>query len=83
MLCMWVAGGNITLHYIICNLADAFVQSDLQLIRLSRRHMPWSNVGVKGLAQRPNSCADLIMAAPGIEPPILRERYCVAQGGGT
>ena len=27
---------------------------------------------MKGLAQGPNSCADLIMAAPGIEPPTLR-----------
>ena len=27
---------------------------------------------VKGLAQGPNSCADLIVAAPGIEPPTLR-----------
>ena len=43
---------------IICHLADAFIQSDLQLIRLSRRHN--------------SSCADLIVAAPGIEPPTLR-----------
>ena len=48
-----------------CNLADAFIQSDLQLIRLSRRHM--EQYGVKGLAQEPNSCADLILATPGIE----------------
>ena len=54
------------------HLADAFIQSDLQLIRLSRRHTPWSNVGVEGLVQGPNSCADLIVATPGIEPPTLR-----------
>ena len=30
-----------------CHLADAFIQSDLQLIRLSRRHTPWSNVGLR------------------------------------
>ena len=46
--------------YITCNLADAFIQSDLQLIRLGRRHTPWSNVGVKGLAQGANSCADFL-----------------------
>ena len=51
----------LTLH-----LADAFIQSDLQLIRLCRK------CGVKGLAQGPNSCADLIVATPGIEPPTLR-----------
>ena len=39
------------LHYIIitCHLADAFIQSDLQLFRLSRRHTPWSNVGLRAL----------------------------------
>ena len=35
--------------YITCHLADAFIQSDLQLIRLSRRHTPWSNVGLRAL----------------------------------
>ena len=34
---------------ITCHLADAFIQSDLQLIRLSRRHTPWSNVGLRAL----------------------------------
>ena len=61
-----------TLHYITCHLADVFIQSDLQLIRLSRRHTPLEQCGVKGLAQGPNSCADLIVATPGIEPPTLR-----------
>ena len=28
-------------HYIRCHLADAFIQSDLQLIRLNRRHISW------------------------------------------
>ena len=60
------------LHYITCHLADALIQSDLQLLRLSRRHFPLEQCGVKGLAQGPNSCADLIVAAPGIEPPTLR-----------
>ena len=61
-----------TRHYITCHLADAFIQSDLQLIRLSRRHTPLEQCGVKGLAQGPNSCADLIVATTGIEPPTLR-----------
>ena len=47
------------LHYITCHLADAFIQSDLQLIRLSWRHTPWSN-GFKGLAQGPNSLCSII-----------------------
>ena len=59
-----VGGVYITLHYITCHLADAFIQSDLQLIRLSRRHSPLEQCGVKGLAQGPNSCADLIVATP-------------------
>ena len=52
-----------TLHCITCHLDDAFIQSDLQLIRLSRRQC-----GVKGLAQGPNSCGHFIVATPGIEP---------------
>ena len=44
--------------YITCNLADAFIQSDLQLIRVVVREL----YGVKGLAKGPNSCADLIVA---------------------
>ena len=62
----------ITLHYLSCHLADAFIQSDLQLVRLSRRHTPLEQCGVKGLAQGPNSCADLNVATPGIKPPTLR-----------
>ena len=45
----------ITLHYITCHLADAFIQSDLQLIRLSRRHTPWSNVGLRALLKGPTA----------------------------
>ena len=37
----------ITLHYITCNLADTFIQIDLQFIRLSRRHTPWSNMRLR------------------------------------
>ena len=59
-------------HYITCNLADAFIQSELHLIRLSRRHTPWSNEGLKGLAQAPNSCADVFVATPGIKQPTLQ-----------
>ena len=46
---------DITLHYITCHLADAFIQSDLQLIRLSRRHTPWSNVGLRALLKGPTA----------------------------
>ena len=35
-------------QYIICHLADAFIQSDLQLIRLSMRHSHLQQCGVKG-----------------------------------
>ena len=63
---------KLVLFYITCNLADTFIQSDLQLSRLSRRHSPLEQCGVKGLAQGPNNCADLIVAAPGLEPPTLR-----------
>ena len=51
------------------NLADAFMQSDLQLIRLSRGQS-LLDVGLRGLAQGPNSCADIV-ATLGIEPLIL------------
>ena len=55
---------NLANHFIIiiiitCHLADAFIQSPLE------------QCGVKGLAQGPNSCADLIVATPEIEPPTL------------
>ena len=62
-----MAMNQVTLH-----LADAFFQSGLQLIGLSRWHFPLEQCGVKGLAQGSNSCAELIMAIPGIEPPTLR-----------
>ena len=54
-------------HYITCHLADTFIQSNLQLIRLSRIYTPWSNVC---LAQGPNSCADLIVATSVLYIPI-------------
>ena len=43
------------------------------LIRLSMRKvlLMWA-IGVKGLAEGPNSWADLIVATPGIKPPTLR-----------
>ena len=37
------------------HLADAFIQSDLQLITLSRIHAPLEQCGVKGLAQGPTA----------------------------
>ena len=43
-------------HNIACHLADAFIQSDLQLIRLSRRHTPWSNVGLRALLKGQQLC---------------------------
>ena len=64
--------GKCLSRFMTCYLADAFIQSDLQLIRLSRRHTPLVQCGVKGLAQGPNSCADLKVATPGTEPPTLR-----------
>ena len=60
----------ITLHY--SYLADIFIQRDLQLITLSRARSPLEQCGVKGLAQTPNSCADLIVATPGLEPPTFQ-----------
>ena len=48
------------LHYM--SLADAFVQSDLQLIRLSRRYTPWSNVGLRALLK--GSAAVWILLRP-------------------
>ena len=52
-----------TLPYITayCSyLADAFIQIDLQLISLSSGQFPLEQCGVRGLAQGPNSCTDLI-----------------------
>ena len=39
------------------NFAEAFIQSDLQLIRLSREQSSLGKYRVKGLDQGPNSCA--------------------------
>ena len=55
-------------------MTDAFIQSDLQLIRLRRRHSPLEQCGVKGFVQGPNSRADLIAAAPAMEPATLPVR---------
>ena len=46
-----------------CHLADTFIQSDLQLIRLS-------NVGLRALLKGPTAVQT--MATPGIEPLTLR-----------
>ena len=50
---------------IICYLADAFIQRDLQLILTKQG---W-NAGLRAFAQGPNSCADLIVATLRLEPP--------------
>ena len=49
-----------------CHLADAFIQSDLQLIRLSRRHTPWSNVGLWALLKDPTDVQ--ILSSPNHQP---------------
>ena len=41
--------------YITCHLADTFIQSDLQWIRLSRRYTHWSNVGISALFKGPKA----------------------------
>ena len=48
--------------YITCDLADTFIQSDLQLIRLSRRHTPWSNVGLRAMLMS-SSLTTMLQAA--------------------
>ena len=53
-------------------LGDAFIHCDLQLIRLSAGQSSLEQCGVKGLAQGPNGCMDLMVAALGIEPPTSR-----------
>ena len=40
---------GLSVVYITCDLTDPFIQSDLQLIRLSRRHTPRSNEGLRAL----------------------------------
>ena len=57
-------------HYIACHLVDYFIQSNLQLIRLSRRHNPWSNVGLRASLKGPTAVQ--ILSWPGIEPPTLQ-----------
>ena len=44
-------------HLLTLHVAHAFIQSDLQLIRLSRRqrHTPWSNVGLRALLKGPTA----------------------------
>ena len=68
-------------HIIACHLADAFIQSNLQLsfypkrlaVDLTKQETyPLEQYGVKGLAHGPNSCVDLIVASPGIKPPTLQ-----------
>ena len=57
-----------TLHYITCHLADAFIQSDLQWIRLSRRHTPWSNVGLRASLKGPTAVQILSWPHQGSNP---------------
>ena len=51
LLCIWFLPKGY--HYISCNLADTY--SDLQLIRLSRRHTLWSYVGLRALLKGPTA----------------------------
>ena len=60
----------------MCYLADAFIQSDLQLIRLSRGLSPLEQCGVEGLAEVPNSCTHLIVATHELETPINYLHHC-------
>ena len=64
-----LCGGH-SIIIIMCYFADAFIKSksNLQLIRLSRGK--WSNMGF--FSQGPNSCVDLIITTPGLEPPTFR-----------
>ncbi|KAJ8248666.1 hypothetical protein COCON_G00233760 [Conger conger] len=66
----WIHHYYITLHY--RHLADTLIQSGIQLIRLSRRQSSPEQCWVKGLAQRPNGCVDLIVATLGLEPLTWR-----------
>ena len=43
------------LYKIICYLDDAFIQSNLQLIRINRGQSPWSNVGLRALLKDPTA----------------------------
>ena len=53
-------------------LADAFIESGLQVIRLSTGQSPLEQCEDKGLAQGPNSCTDLVVATLGIEPTTFQ-----------
>ena len=55
-------------HVMSCHLVDAFIQSDLQLIRLSRRHTPWSNVGFRALLKGPTAAQILSWPHRGSHP---------------
>ena len=65
-LCLCETGLRETLHY--SYLADASIQSKIQLIRLSGGQTPLEKCGVKGLDQGPRSCTDLTVATLGLEP---------------
>ena len=58
--------GYITQPYYVMSFSWRFYPKTKQ------ETLPLEQCGIKGLAQGPNSCADFIMATPGIEPPALR-----------
>ena len=62
--------------YITCHLADAFIQSDLQLMRLNRRHTPWSNVGLRALLKGPTALQILSWPHQGSNPQPPNQLYC-------
>ena len=49
-ICNFLMIGTLVCH-VSCHVADAFIQNDLQLTRLSRRHTPWSNLGLRAFEQ--------------------------------
>ena len=61
----------IIIRIILCYLAEAFIQSDLQFMTKQGTN-PFQQCGVKGPPQGPNSRTDLIAATPGPEPPTFR-----------
>ena len=54
------------------NNFDTVIQSNLRLIRLHWGQSPLEQCGVKGFAQGPLRCADLILAALGLESPTVQ-----------
>ena len=71
MFCSLNCSSHVVLdiHYIITlHLADAFIQSDLQLIRISRRHTPWCNVGLRALLKGSSAVQILSWADQGSNP---------------